>query len=119
MVSPPLSREDILAEISWHLARHHGWAHWAPTDTVLKNSLPNSEVGRARSEVIPVINSGDVCFIGSHRNRGICLRGEKRTELAYFLRDRSGYDELQITSTISRFPGFNETEEPNITYVNW
>jgi hypothetical protein len=107
---------EVASQISWHMARHHGWGQWVPEDVVLTNGLKSDRVGFARQEVIPSVKRGKIRIL-NYRSECLRLRGDEPTTVAYFLRDIGGYDEFQIECTVSRFPGFDETEEPDVVYI--
>lgn len=94
------------------MARHHDWGKWTPTEVVLTNGLSNDERERVENELVPLIKRGRVQAI-QYRDGALRLDGEKRRQMAYFLRDKGGYSELQIEATISRFQGFSNTTQPD------
>lgn len=98
-----LSDGEIRCQLLWKLARSHAWGRWIPEDA-LARTLPRSERGRARGDVLPTFR-GDVITV-YRRGYGYKVNHDEIERLAYYLRDECGYTELRIEATLSHFQGF-------------
>ena len=98
-----LSDGEIRWQLLWKLARSHGWARWIHSDDLVK-TLPRSERGRARRDVLPTLR-GDTMTV-YRRGKGYKVDHDEIERLGYYLRDECGYSELRIEATLSHFQGF-------------
>lgn len=101
-------RTNVLAKVSFKLARRHTWARELPIDDFLNDVLSHDEMEVAKNDVLPDVRRGRIEWLG-YRSNGtewIWLRGDKHDEVAEFLRRDSDYTRLQIEATLSRFDGF-------------
>lgn len=118
-------RERILADFVWYLARRHGWGGRVLFDSAVNEAFPDSEVGRAREVLRPLLKSFGVSFLhwSESDEETVRMRGDRRVEVAYYLRDEAGYEEYRIETYVSRFGpidgGFDETTPPDDPYVDW
>jgi hypothetical protein len=99
-----LNDDEIRCRLLWRLVREHGWSKWVPEDSLVNRALPDSEIGRGR-EVCEALRS-EPYLVWQHE-RGYRIKGLPEQEtLARELRDRCDFTELQISSSLSHFDGF-------------
>jgi hypothetical protein len=89
--------------MSWRLARRHGWANWVPEETLLR-AVPSHERGRARA-IAKGLDRESFVVNDPHRGFKIDHAGIGRS--AWEFRDRCGFSEFVIETTLSHFGGFD------------
>ena len=95
------SDEEIECALLWKLARTHGWSGSIPADDLVRDALPGHEDPRGH-EICEELKR--MAYVTYQRGQGFSLEGmPEQEELAYELRDRCGYTELQIEATLSPF----------------
>lgn len=103
MTSGRLTEPEIRCQLLFSLSRKHAWARWVPKDELLR-TLPKSERGRARRDVLPDLQKEPLVVY--QRDRGYKINHDTIEELARELRDECEYSELRIEATLSHFDGF-------------
>ena len=98
-----LSDTEIRCQLLFFLSRKHGWAQWIPEDELV-GTVPVSERGRARQEILPELQQSPLTI--HQRDRGYKINHDRIEDLAYELRDECTYSELRIEATLSHFDGF-------------
>lgn len=103
MTNGRASDAEIRCQLLFSLSRKHGWGGWVPEADVIR-TLPKSEHGRARREILPELR--DSPLVIHQRDRGYKINHDSLSDLAHELRDDCEYSELRIEATLSHFDGF-------------
>lgn len=98
------SDAEIRCQLLFSLSRKHGWGGWVAEDTLIR-TLPKSERGRARQDILLKLRDGPLVVY--QRDRGYKINHDAIDDLAYELRDDCEYSELRIEATLSHFDGFD------------
>ena len=103
MTSGRPTKTEIRCQLLFSLSRKHAWARWVPEDEILR-TLPKSERGRGRREVLPELRKEPLVI--HQPDRGYKINHDTIEDLAHELRDKCEYSELRIEATLSHFDGF-------------